>query len=154
IAAHWDILRHGAAAGTTWPAFGSDIRFAFRQIAAAPFISGVIIAVLALGIGINAGLLTVLDTFIWQPAPGISRDASLARLMPISTRPSGRVGETNLSYPEILDLRDRRDVFADVAGWTSTSLAVDLGAGAETIGTFYSTANLFRLLHVPLAAGS
>ena len=154
IAAHWDILRNGAAAGTTWPAFGSDIRFAFRQIAAAPLISGVIIAVLALGIGIDAGLLTVLDTFIWQPAPGISRDASLARLVPISTRPSGRVGETNLSYPEILDLRERRDVFADVAGWSSTSLAIDLGAGAERIGTFYPTANLFRLLHVPMAAGS
>src|SRR5262245_21376550 len=59
VAAHWDVLRHGAAAGTTWSAYGSDIRFAFRQIAAAPLLSGVIIAVLALGIGINAGLLKI-----------------------------------------------------------------------------------------------
>src|SRR5262245_60129882 len=71
IGAHWDVFRHGAAAGTTWSAYGSDIRFAFRQIAATPLLSGVIMAVLALGIGINAGLLTVIDTYAWQPAPGI-----------------------------------------------------------------------------------
>jgi len=156
IAAHWDVLRHGAAAGTTWPAFGSDIRFAFRQIKAAPLVSGVVIAVLALGIGINAGLLTVLDIFVWQPAPGISRDASLARLLPRASRPNGR-GEkssTSLSYPEILELRERRDVFADVAGWTSLPLGVDLGAGAESMTTFFPTANLFRVLRVSLAAGA
>lgn len=154
IAAHWDLLRHGSASGLAWPAFGGDVRFAFRQIAAAPLFHGVIIAVLALGIGINAGLLTVLDTFIWQPAPGIPRDASLARLVPIATRPSGRVGDINLTYREVIELRGRRDVFADVAGWTATPLGVDLGAGAETMTTFFPTANLFRVLHVPLALGA
>ena len=154
VAAHWDILRHGAAAGTTWPAFGSDIRFAFRQIANAPLVSGVVIAVLALGIGVNAGLLTVLDIFVWQPAPGIARDASLARLLPRATRPNGGESETALSYLEILELRRRRDVFADVAGWTALPLGVDLGAGAESMTTFFPTANLFRVLRVPLAAGA
>src|SRR5262245_48058207 len=153
--AHWDVLRHGAASATTWSAYGSDVRFAFRQIAAAPLLSGVIIAVLALGTGINAGLLTVLDTFAWQPAPGIPRDASLARLMPVSKRQgSGRLSQTGLSYPELLDLRAQRDVFADVAGCEWGSLPVDMGAGPEALRVWYTTGNFFRLLRVPLAAGS
>jgi len=48
-------LRHGAAAGTTVPAFTGDVRFALRQIARAPLLSGIVIVVIALGIGINAG---------------------------------------------------------------------------------------------------
>ncbi|HEY7394781.1 MAG TPA: ABC transporter permease, partial [Gemmatimonadaceae bacterium] len=151
--AHWDVLRHGAAAGTTWSAYGSDVRFAFRQIAAAPLLSGVIIAVLALGIGINAGLLTVIDTYAWQPAPGIPRDASLARLLPVAKRQGGRVAPTELSYPELLDLRTQRNVFVDVAGWELDRLAVDAGAGAESMLVSYTTRNFFRLLRVPLAAG-
>ena len=66
IAAHWDILRHGAAAGTAVPAFAGDVRFAIRQIVRTPLLSGVIIGVIALGIGINAGLLTVLNTYAWH----------------------------------------------------------------------------------------
>lgn len=68
IAAHWDILRHGAAAGTVVPAFAGDVRFALRQIRRTPLLSGVIIGVIALGIGINAGLLTVLNTYAWARA--------------------------------------------------------------------------------------
>ena len=65
IGAHWDILRHGAAAGTTWPAFGSDIRFAVRQIKTAPLVSSVMIAVLAVGIGIKGGPSRLLGCRHW-----------------------------------------------------------------------------------------
>lgn len=87
IAAQWDILRHGAAAGTTVPAFSGDVRFALRQIRRAPLLPGVIIGVIALGISISAGMLTVLNTYAWQPAPAIARDAALVRLRPVAARP-------------------------------------------------------------------
>jgi hypothetical protein len=63
----------------TVPAFGSDIRFALRQIRRTPLLCGVIIGVIALGIGINAGLLTVINTHVWRPAIGIPQSANLAR---------------------------------------------------------------------------
>lgn len=132
-----------------------DIRYAFRQIARAPLFSGVVIAVIALGISINAGLLTVLNTYAWQPAPGIARDSRLARLMPTAmSATSGARRATPLSYMDIEDLRNRRDVFADVAGWRGTSLAVDFGSGAESVGGVYTTANYFRVLRVAFAAGA
>src|SRR4029079_13278220 len=141
-----DVLRHGAAAGLTVPAFSGEVRFALRQIRRTPLLSGVIIAVIALGIGINAGMLTVLNTYAWRPAIGIPRDASLARLNPTaSLGKGGAPTNTRLSYRGVVALRERRDVFADVAAWASTSLPVDLASGAESITVSYATANFFRM---------
>jgi predicted permease len=155
IATRWAMLRHGASGGMALPTPGSDIRFAMRQIAHAPLFSGVVIAVIALGIGINTGLLQTLNTYAWRPAPGIERSAQLARLTPAV---NSRVNNVYVSYSDILDLRERRDVFTDVAAWGSTSrsnaLAVDFGGGAEQASIAYTTGNFFRMLRVPLAAGS
>ncbi len=132
-----------------------DVRFALRQIARTPLFSGVVIAVIALGIGINAGLLTVLDVYAWRPAPGIASDDKLARLMPTAVSAAGgHQHAVALSYPDIQDLRGQRDVFTDVAAWRGTWLATDFGSGAEQVVGVYTTANYFRVLHVALAAGA
>lgn len=131
-----------------------DIRYALRQIARTPLFSGVIITVIALGIGINAGLLTVLNTYAWRPAPGIPADGRLARLMPTAvSATSGQQRGVSLSYPDIQDLRNQRDVFTDVAAWRAAWLATDFGSGADQVAGVYTTAN-FRLLRVALAAGA
>ena len=154
IAARWDTVRLGAAAGTVVPAFAGDVRYALRQIKRAPLMSSVIIAVIALGIGINAGLLTVLNTYAWRPAPGIPADASLARIVPVATRDRGRFSTVDLSYSEIRELRRQRDVFADVVAFEPALLPVDISAGAEEMLTWYASANFFRSLRVAFAAGS
>jgi hypothetical protein len=105
IAAHWDITPRSC--GPRPYPFAGDVRFALRQIVRTPLLSGVIIGVIALGIGINAGLLTVLNTYAWQPAPGIPADAALARLKPMAARETGELRGARLSYPDILDLRQR-----------------------------------------------
>ena len=72
----------------------------------------------------------------------------------MAARETGESRSARLSYPDILDLRERRDVFAEVAARRSTSLPVDLIGGAESITVSYTTANFFRTLRVTLAAGS
>ena len=136
-------------------AVGTDIRSALRQIARTPLFSGVVIAVIALGIGINAGLLTTLNTYAWQPAPGIPRGENLVRLSPRAAREKdARIVDVNLSAAELRRLAEQRDVFADVAGWNARTLGVDFGAGAETVAGFYTTSNFFRALRVSLSAGA
>ena len=133
---------------------GADVRFALRQIVHTPLVSGIIIGVIALGIGTNAGLLTVLDLYAWHPAPGIERDAHLVRLTPMAARGDGRqLAGTRLSYPDVLDLRAERNVFADVAGYAGSYLGVDFGGGPEEITATYVTDNYFRMLGVRLVAG-
>src|SRR5688572_11361488 len=132
-----------------------DIRFALRQIGRTPLFSGVIIAVIALGIGLNAGLLTFLNAYAWRPAPGIAPDPRLVRLTPAAVSPTGEQPRpVGLSYPDIQDLRNQRDVFADVAAWRTTSLAADFGSGAEAVSGVYTTPNYFRVLRVALVAGA
>src|SRR5262245_698698 len=155
IAAHWDVQRHGVSSGMTWPAFGSDIRYAVRQIRRTPLFSGVVIGVIALGIGINAGMMTLLSVYAWQPAPGIDADKGLVRLTPMAARgQSNRVGEVSLSYAELQQLREQRHVFADVAAFQSADLGVDLGGGTEVVLVTYSSDNYFRSLRVSTAAGT
>jgi predicted permease len=155
LAARWEILRRRPAPQTVLATVWSDVRFALRQIRRTPLLSGVIIAVVALGIGINAGMLTVVNAHAWQPAPGIPPDGALARLRPAAARETGAgTAEIRLSYPDVLDLRGRRDVFAEVAAWESTDLPVDLGSGPETIFTSFTTSDFFRALRVPFAAGA
>ncbi len=133
----------------------TDARVALRQMARAPLFSGVVIAVIALGIGINSGLLTVLDSYAWRPAPGIARDKALARLLPTSSRGANRpLVETALSYDELVALRERHEVFRDVIAWNRTSLAADFGGGPEPLLTFYVSDDFFRVLGVALSAGT
>lgn len=155
IGAHWDNLRHGTGGGMSLPSVVSDVRLALRQIARTPLFSGVLITVIALGIGINTGLLTTLNQYAWRPAPGIVSDGRLARLLPKAARgQEDRLVDVRLSYPDIQDLRERREAFAEVAAWGRTSLAADFGAGAESVDVYYVTGNYLRVLGVPMAAGT
>ena len=132
-----------------------DVRYALRQIAHTPLFSGIIIGVIALGIGTNAGLLTVLNMYAWHPAPGIEADAHLARLTPMAERSeSKQLRVTRLSYPDIRDLRAERSIFADVAGYAGSYLGVDFGGGPEEVTATYVTDNYFRMLRVRMAAGA
>jgi predicted permease len=132
-----------------------DIRFALRQIRRTPLFSGVIIAVIALGIGINAGLLTALNTYAWRPAPGIAPDRRLVRITPTAaSSASAQPRAVLFSYPDIQDLRTQRNIFEDVAAWRTTRFPADFGSGAEAVTAVYTTANFFRVLRVALAAGA
>jgi predicted permease len=154
-AAHWDILRRGAASGLTPPAIAGDIRFALRQMARSKLFSAVVITVIALGIGVNAALMTTLDVYAWSPAPGIDARTSLVRLLPIATsKGSARMRDVRLSYAELVTLREQRGVLADVAAWEAASLPADFGAGAEPVLAFFTTGNYFRMLGAVPSAGA
>ena len=155
LAAHWEILRSDAASGLTPPAIAGDVRFALRQIARSRLFSVVIITVIALGIGVNAALMTTLDVYAWSPAPGIDPGAPLARLLPVASRKaSARIGDVRVSSAELAALRERHDLFSEVVGWEATSRPADFGAGAEPVLTFYTAGNYFRALGVVPTAGA
>src|SRR5690242_15161970 len=154
LAARWDLLRHGAASGLAPAALSGDLRFALRQMARSKLFSVVAITVIALGIGVNAALMTTLDVYAWHPAPGIDAGAPLARLLPVAAfKGSTRIGNVRLSYAEVAALREQRDVFTDVAAFEPASLPTDFGAGAEPVLAFFTTGNYFRALGAVPAVG-
>jgi predicted permease len=133
----------------------SDFRFSLRQIGRAPLFYSVLIAVIGLGIGINAGLFTVANVYVGRPAPGIESDSRLVRLAATrASRSTMKDVDTPLSYRDIVDLRELRAVFGDVAGWQSHGMVVDLGGGAQSATGTYVTDNYFLVLGVHMAAGT
>ena len=134
--------------------FGTDLSLALRQMRRGPLFSGVVMAVLALGIAINTGLLTTLHVYVWRPAPGIEPDPALTRITATAWRGTrSRAVDVLLSYPEIQALRESQ-ALSDVAAWGVTRLAVDLGGGAEPVLVFSTTGNFFTALGVTMQKGT
>ena len=121
--------------------FLQDVRFSFRQLIRNPGFAAVAILTLALGIGANTAIFSVLDSILLQPLPFPHAN----RLMQIS-------GQTDFaSYPKgwIREYQRRAHSFSSVSGYTlnaeynvSTAGAPDRAFGSAV------TTNLFDTLAV------
>jgi len=87
-----------------------DLRFAIRQMAAKPLLSVLAIVSLALGVGVNSSIFSLVN-------------AVLFRGLPVRCRPRGRGVYQRIrrhahapsSFPDFRDLRDQNDVLAGLA---------------------------------------
>src|SRR5262249_30209147 len=129
----------------------SDVRFAVRWLRKSPGFTLVAVASLAIGIGFNSALFTIVDALLFKPLPVVRPD----RLVDVYTSASSSRGArfSTSSYPDYLDIRTQNDVFEDVIGYTPMfgALATDTGARlamGETV-----TGNYFRVLGVGAAVG-
>jgi hypothetical protein len=136
----------------------ADARFAFRHYARAPLSTITMLALLVIGIGVNAALFTFMTSIMMRPAPGVTRDPSLVRIRGFARWPDLRsTGHREFSYPEVSDYAARRDLFSEVAAWHYTLAALHVGdaaLGPEQAVVHYVTDNYFRVLGVePIRAG-
>ena len=87
-----------------------DFRFAFRQLRKAPGFAAVAVLTLALGIGANTAVFSVVYSALLQPLP--YRDAS--RLM-VMNETTPNVGMVSVSYPNFLDWRAQSHAFLQMS---------------------------------------
>lgn len=136
---------------------GRDVRFAFRHFARKPLTAATIIVVLAIGIGVHAGVFSLIQALTLRPAPGVPRDDALVAIRGMERLDrEARWRSRSYSYPELEDLAAQRDVFASVAGWVSAFVALDLGEGESRDGSVqFVTNGFFSTLgvHPGLGAG-
>ena len=125
-----------------------DIRYAARLLARAPGFTAIALLTLALGIGANTAIFSVLNAVLLRPLPFTDPD----RLVTIGERrPSG--GAANVGYTTFLDWRERTHSFEDMAlirSWTPT-LAVN--GEPERISGMRVSANFFGMLGARPALG-
>ena len=128
-----------------------DLRFALRTLQKNRAFAALTVACLALGIGVNSTIFSVVDTFAVRPLPFRAPDALVA--IATTDRSTGQ-DNIALSYPELQDVIARTRTFADVAASTGRSLAVsDAGTEPERILGAAVTANLFPTLGIAPARG-
>ena len=128
--------------------FLSDIRFALRWLRKSPGFTLVAIASLAIGIGFNTALFTIVDAVLFKPLP-VAAPEGLVDVFTTS-RPT-RYGTT--SYADYLDLKAQNDVFDDLAGYSPMFGALNLENRSRLAVGEVVTGNYFRMLGIRATLG-
>ena len=100
--------RHGALLDD----LGRDVRYAFRLLARQRMFAAVIVGTLALGIGANVALFSVVNSVLLRPLPYHEPDR-LVRLA--STDQANNLTRVGFSYSRFLEVQQRQQVFSDLA---------------------------------------
>jgi putative ABC transport system permease protein len=120
-----------------------DLRHAGRSLRRSPGHSAIIVATLALGIGVNTAVFSVVNAVMLRPLPYPDADR-LA--MVFRTVPRLGFARSVASYPDFSDWRERAESFAGMAAYDfHTATYVD-AEGAEQWEGYRVTAGLFPLL--------
>jgi putative ABC transport system permease protein len=133
--------------------FVSDLHSGFRQLLRNPLVSAVCILTLALGIGANAAIFSVVDAVLLRSLP--FRDAD--RLVDLTEYKRGGVDSGGVSYPDYLVWRQQNTVFEETAAYFLINASNDivLGGPFSTERARYSTVtnSFFTILGVHPAVG-
>ncbi|HEV8445968.1 MAG TPA: ABC transporter permease [Gemmatimonadaceae bacterium] len=137
-------------AATEWIAsVGQDIKFAARSLRKRPGFAAAVLLTLALGIGANAAIFSVVEAVLIKPLP-FSRPDRLVHLWEVyQSRVDNR---SEASYPDYLDWRARNRSFSDMAGYYAGAFVY----GAEhpqIVRAGKTTANFFDVLGVHAELG-
>jgi putative ABC transport system permease protein len=120
-----------------------DLRFALRLIVKERWFTAVAVVALALGIGLNATVFTLVNAVLIRGLP-FKDSAQLYMLGPL--RPSQSRAES-ISIPDLLEWRAQSKTFAGLGGFTRTSMNLaDEGALPEQARGTLMTANGFQVL--------
>src|SRR5437868_9069134 len=127
-----------------------DLRFAVRQLWKAPGFTVTAVLVLALGIGANTAVFSLVHTMLFAP-PGYARPNELVQIFSQDTKNPKTFRE--FSYPTVIDIRAQNSVSSGVAAFNVGM--VGIGERNNTRRTFCSivTANYFEVLGVAPVIG-
>lgn len=120
-----------------------DLRRALRTLGRTPLFAAVAVVTLALGIGVNATIFTVVDAVLLRPLP-VERPGELLH---VYTSWSEEPFATS-SYPDYRDLRDGTDAFSGLIGHSSAIATLQHGAASEMLIGELVTGNAFEVLGV------
>jgi predicted permease len=133
-----------------------DLRFAFRTLAASPGFTVVAALTLALGIGANTAIFTLMDQVMFRllPVAAPERLVVLDAPGPFSgSTHSHSQTLTEMSHPMFTGLRDKADVFTGVLAQFTTSMHVTEGGQTEMADGVLVSGTYFDVLGLAPAAG-
>ena len=122
-----------------------DIRYALRGFRRAPGFTAVAILSLALGIGVNTTLFSLVNMLILRPLP--VQDP--AQLVTFSSQQKGNFPMPAFSYPEYRDIRDQTTgALSGILAYCDGLDGLNADGRADRVITHYVTGNYFTLLGV------
>jgi putative ABC transport system permease protein len=122
----------------------NDLRFAFRLFAKSPGFTAVVIFTLALGIGANTAIFSIVNTTFLRALPYPEPD----RLVHLSES-----GDSNVAYPNFEDWYAGQDVFSALAIYRTDGRKLKTPASTEQIAIAQVSADFFPAVGVHAAQG-
>ena len=128
--------------------FWQDIRYGFRMLLKNPGFTAIAIATLALGIGANTALFSVINGVLLNPLPYPQAD----RLIALYSK-TADFSRSSISYPNFLDWQRENKSFALLAAYRGDSLNLTGQGEAERLRTAMVSSTFFPVLGVNPAVG-
>lgn len=136
----WAITRTPHPRGRIMPLFLEDLRRSSRALIRRPVFSIIAIATLALGIGANAALFSVIEAVVLRPLPFDEPD----RLVRIYSTYEGRLCCT-VSVPSFLDVRAEAELMR-LAAYGGAAFTIHAGGAPERVSGYRVSGGFFELL--------
>jgi putative ABC transport system permease protein len=136
-----------------WPSLENifmDVRYGLRRLAKNPGFTAVAVLTLALGIGGNVAVFSLLDTVLLRPLP-YSHPDRLFMFFPFETSPQDAMVAS--SYPNFQDWHEPSRAFEAMAGYHEESFNLTGTTEPERLDGLSSTPGLFALLGIPPLLG-
>jgi putative ABC transport system permease protein len=121
----------------------ADVRYALRSLRHGPAFTTVVVITLALGIGANTAIFSVVRGVLLKPLPHRDGDR-LVYLRQSADGPGGQ--DLNFSVPEVRDLRNGAPSLAGIAEYSSWTAIHQGNDGAERISVGLITGNYFEVM--------
>ncbi len=141
-------IRVGALLGR----LAQDVRYGIRTLAKNPVFSLIAIATLALGIGANTAMFSLLDQVVLRLLP-VSHPEQLVIVRETGNHYGNSYGPSTISWPMFEDLRDNNQVFSGMFCRFPTTVTLGYGARAGQIRAELVSGSYFPALGVRAALG-
>jgi len=133
-------------------ALAQDLRYAFRTLRKSPLFSAVAVLSLALGIGANTAIFTLIHQLILQPLP-VRNPEQLVMLAGRGRHYGGNNGRDKLSYPMYQDIRGKNQVFSGMFCSHGTTMSLTFEGRTELVAGEVVSGNYFPVLGIGAAIG-
>ncbi len=128
----------------------NTLAYAFRSLAKSPGFSLVAVFALALGIGANSAIFSMIETIFLRPLPY----ADAGRIVQLqSSLPDRGLAQAPVSWPRMLAVRERQQVFTDISVSTPNAYTVTGAGDPEQVQGLIVSQNYFPLLGIQPVLG-
>jgi len=131
-------------------AYWNDLRFAWRQLLKHPIFTATAVLTLALGIGANAAIFTVVQSVLLSPLP--YRDAGKLAVLETHWTDTGRTSR-GTTGPDAVDIRDQTHSLEAVSLYSGGSMGIQLRDHAVFTPLSFVDTNFARVFQLQTIAG-
>jgi putative ABC transport system permease protein len=128
---------------------GQDLRYGLRILVKNPGISLLIIFTLALGVGVNTAMFSIVNSLLLRPLPVPEPQ----QLVVMVEQLKGANDLTNISYADYLDFRHQSGALVDMAAYQISQVGLSSEGQPERAVVNYVTGNFFSMLGVKPETG-